>query len=425
MEWQGVIKMDKRIKVCVNGIEYEVNAIFSLNDYKVAYYIKEENPDYRSVLTKIIKNHFVLEPEKSEIEYLEMEEIQKYIDTVVQNSKNIKEKYEKHSDINDVCKRFLIAVNENTENEVQKISETIKNAPAIDIPQIVLPEIPKIQMPEKQFDYTAIFPGMKVVFEAMTEISRKIMDIQGIGNIVAKGLNAIIESQQVYIRQMTDHVSKMLSQISIPPFSEEDLEEIRRTLRTWGEYGWTLPPHAKPSDFFTTPENKKNADKIGDSYCKQGQMDALFTETRKISGVKLSDYEEAVANYNEKRYKSCALILFSLIDAKLIRMQRTDDRNGRGRRPSGKSAAINVYNRIKNETELEEELFVFFRLENIYACMKKVFQDGDDFKKQPDVINRNFLNHGMLTRRVRRRDCVQLFLLYFNWMMFLEKYVDE
>lgn len=415
--------MERRIKVCVNGIEYEINAIFSLNDYKIAYHIKEEeNPNYQGVLTEIIKNHIVLEAaEKSEIEYLEVQEIHKYIDTIIQNSKGLKEKYENHNDMADECERFLIAVNENIEDEVKNIRESFKSVPTINIPQIALPEIPKIQIPNKLFDYSSILPDMRLVSEAITQISKQIRGLQDIGSIVATGLSAIVESQQIYIRQMADHVTKMLSQVSIPSFSEEDIDEIRIALSTWGEYGWTLPPHAKLNDFFTIPENKKVADKVGDSYCKKNQMEALFAETRKIRGVKLRDYEEAVADYNEKRYKSCTFVLFSLIDAKLIRMQRIDNQNKNNRRSSGQRAVNKVLTRIKDESELEEELFVFFRYENLYACLMKVFQDGNDFRKQPEVINRNFLDHGMLTNRVRRRDCAQLFLLYFNWMRFLEK----
>ena len=87
----------------------------------------------------------------------------------------------------------------------------------------------------------------------------------------------------------------------------------------------------------------------------------------------------------------------------------------------GKKAAKTVLDHYKNEQLTESMYFSIFRYENLYACLMKVFEDGDDFKKQPDIINRNFLNHGMLTGRVRRRDCIQLFLLYHNLLFFLEK----
>ena len=50
----------------------------------------------------------------------------------------------------------------------------------------------------------------------------------------------------------------------------------------------------------------------------------------------------------------------------------------------------------------------------------EVFEKGNDFRKQPEVLNRNFLDHGMLTRKVTRKDCVQLFLLYYNILELLD-----
>lgn len=154
-------------------------------------------------------------------------------------------------------------------------------------------------------------------------------------------------------------------------------------------------------------------------YCKSNHMEVLFNETKKFDGIRVHDYEEAIADYKDRRYKSCALLLFSLIDAGLIKMQRDEDRN-RGRRPTGKTAAKNVLEHYKGEQLMEDMYISIFKYENLYACLMKVFEDGKDFKKQPDIINRNFLNHGMLTARVRKRDCIQLFLLYYNWLSFLE-----
>ena len=56
----------------------------------------------------------------------------------------------------------------------------------------------------------------------------------------------------------------------------------------------------------------------------------------------------------------------------------------------------------------------------LFACLEKVFEGGKDFKNQPDVINRNFLDHGMMTKKVRKKDCIQLFLLYYNMLELLD-----
>ena len=48
--------------------------------------------------------------------------------------------------------------------------------------------------------------------------------------------------------------------------------------------------------------------------------------------------------------------------------------------------------------------------------------NGDDFVKEPDVINRNFVGHGMNRRKVRRKDCIQLFLALYNVVDMTEEY---
>ena len=111
--------------------------------------------------------------------------------------------------------------------------------------------------------------------------------------------------------------------------------------------------------------------------------------------------------------------MFGLIDAKIIRLQRKD--NGpNGRRAVGKRAANKVMQKIKNEQNLEKRFFLLLDYENILACFNTVFADAEDFRKQPVVINRNFVDHGMMTKKVIRKDCVQLFLLYYNLLMFLD-----
>lgn len=58
---------------------------------------------------------------------------------------------------------------------------------------------------------------------------------------------------------------------------------------------------------------------------------------------------------------------------------------------------------------------------NLFACLKTVFANANDFRREPSVINRNFIDHGMTNRNVRKRDCIQLFLLLNNFVDTFEK----
>ena len=115
------------------------------------------------------------------------------------------------------------------------------------------------------------------------------------------------------------------------------------------------------------------------------------------------------------------MIIFSMLDAKLIRMQRKEDVNKKNNmRASGSSAAKHIKDRIKKENDINRRFFVLLEYINIFACIDKFFEAGNDFKKQPKMANRNFVTHGMLHNNVKRRDCVQLFLLYYNFVEFFD-----
>ena len=74
------------------------------------------------------------------------------------------------------------------------------------------------------------------------------------------------------------------------------------------------------------------------------------------------------------------------------------------------------------ETDIKNTFFTLLSFENIYTCLLKYYESGKNFVTQPEILNRNFLSHGMYTRNVTQRDCKKLFLLYFNWISILERF---
>ena len=118
-------------------------------------------------------------------------------------------------------------------------------------------------------------------------------------------------------------------------------------------------------------------------------------------------------DFCDKRYKSCALILLALIDANLIRKQpRTDKPKNR---PVGLGAIKGIKGKIVCD-DVWQGFYVSLDCANVLEALQIIFAKGNDFVEQPKVINRNFLDHGMLYRKVRRMDCIKLFLLYYNML---------
>ena len=222
------------------------------------------------------------------------------------------------------------------------------------------------------------------------------------------------------LRKMAAQLSEIIKNIKIPSISEERKQELLEIHMLWGMYGWTINPCVEFKTLFNSaPSDKKDADIIALKACSKKEMEKLFGIIMRTKRVKKTDFEEAVFDYKHRQYKSCALVLFSLVDATLIRLQKKSDLNGKGRKV-GLKAVKKVQRRIEKDVNKELFFTVMF-CTNISACLEKMFESGNDFKQQPEVINRNFLDHGMLTRRVSRKDCIQLFLLYYNMLELLDK----
>ena len=222
------------------------------------------------------------------------------------------------------------------------------------------------------------------------------------------------------INQIGNTIATVIQSISIPELSDERKEQLRLSYETWGKYGWTQPLAAPIIFMNNPPVDQKDANAKALKYCTQKDMEKLFLAILDLPHVKKSDVNEAIWAFENKQYKSCALILFALIDARLIRLQKDEDRRkSNGYREVGKKAAYKLFNRIEIEQNIHQKTNILFSHQNIFSCLSTVFADGKDFKNQPHVINRNFLDHGMLIRRVTRKDCVQILLLYYNLMNYL------
>ena len=151
------------------------------------------------------------------------------------------------------------------------------------------------------------------------------------------------------------------------------------------------------------------ADRIALLYCRKTDMQMLFSELEDIC-IRKRDIREAIYCYNVRQYKACALILFSIIDSRLIRLQgRKTEKYSVG------AGAIAKYKKIVNQqTSDSGKLFLSLSYANLFPCLFSVFEETDNFSKKTTVINRNYLDHGMSYKTVRKKDCVKLFLLLYN-----------
>ncbi len=243
--------------------------------------------------------------------------------------------------------------------------------------------------------------------------------INQMGNSVQKALGNLSEEIAI-LTNFTAILTRAVKNINLPSISEESKNQMLYSYKKWGETGWTPPPNADINLFYQPPLDLKSSNKIIRKITNQEEMEYLFNRLSNVNKLRKSDLNEAINCFRCKNYKACGLILFSLIDAKLIRMQIKSDLNGRGYRATGKRAGINLFEKAESKVIDENMFFLTLRCINLVNALSVLFENGNDFKIQPKVINRNYLCHGMFHRRVTRKDCVMLFLFIYNFITFFE-----
>lgn len=122
------------------------------------------------------------------------------------------------------------------------------------------------------------------------------------------------------------------------------------------------------------------------------------------------DLNEAIFCYENKCYKACAMILCSLIDGEIYKRQSFKQ----GQRRKGNKKFFEDIKKKGIEQKLLEQGFFMLLMNNLIAYLEKLFENGQDFQIKTDVLNRNFLLHGMNKSKIRKMDCIQLFLALYN-----------
>ena len=244
---------------------------------------------------------------------------------------------------------------------------------------------------------TSLMPKPEHLVESITTVANVFEQIRD--RINYDGMLAAMQQLQTII-------DTAVQNIHVPEISEERKTYLIEAHREWGQLGWTIIPTVKAEKLYDLkpPLERAEADKLALEYCKDTAL--VFKAIRESRGVKKKDLEEAIDDFINRRYKSCAMLLFSLIDAKLIRLQGRSKQPPQKRRAVGSSAVTLIKKQIESGNP-QRGLFAAMFYANLFACLEIVFENGKDFKTQPSVINRNFLDHGMMTGRVTRKSCIQ------------------
>ena len=380
----------KNVTLTVNNISYDITTAISVHDtFSLIDFTNSKRNDYNVAVANIIYEKMV-DMAENRVSRADIERdiplLITYINAIVASNKELQPYYEDLIDVQDECQRFVLAVYNQSKGCVEEIVEAIGITK-----QEVMEGLGK--------GLVALAETIKEAFEPMTRITAVVGEV---------------------LRELTTELASIMEDIKIPEISPTRKKELCHAYEQWGKFGWTIYPYADITFYSDAPMTREEANKKMAVYCTKDGMDDLFSLLNDTKGVKKRDLEEALYDFKQGKYKSCAMILFALLDAKIIRMQRKEDiKPYRNYRDSGNAAAKNIKNRIAKEQDIEKQWLELLVYHNLFTCIDTMFAMGGDFKVQPDIINRNFLHHGMMRRNVGKRDCIQLFLLYYNFVEFI------
>lgn len=286
----------------------------------------------------------------------------------------------------------------------------------IDVPTV--PESPSIS---ESLPVSQVSDSLEIAADRILEAAEKLNNAVYTQTVEVMEYigQALQEISQTIVSSMLESASKLidaLKKYKFPTISDEEAAQLVESNRIWGQYGWTHIPSMPIGMFDTPPEDVQAANKAAMQYCTASEMNWLLDKLQKGRQNK-KDLEAAIFCYQNKQYKACALLLCGLIDSKLIRLQTGEHR------PVGERAV----KRLKLEYDESGEKYLVEALHtyNLLAYLETLFAKAKGFENEPETLNRNFIDHGMNRRMVRKRDCIQLFLALYNLTQFLERGLTE
>lgn len=114
--------------------------------------------------------------------------------------------------------------------------------------------------------------------------------------------------------------------------SEVDTGSPISNFRKWGRYGWTMLPDEE-TVFSSDPGDIENANLIMDKSVSQYGEYLLFDKLKEQCGHQ-KDLLSAIWCFHAQQYKACSLLLFGMIDSKLITCQSFGEKKTLYRRQS-------------------------------------------------------------------------------------------
>lgn len=201
----------------------------------------------------------------------------------------------------------------------------------------------------------------------------------------------------------------------IKTFPDFQKEEMRKK-------GWMLPLYFINKSIMATGGSPVTTE---DLYVRN--IDKLFNTLFNFSiGEKNSRsdryYQQAISNYKNHCYYSCAVSLFPIIESYHQFINHFNDDSFYKIKDNLESITEKMEN-VKQIYNIKIEYYIDLVKQFNELAKKHYFKKSLSRKNEPAIINRNRIMHGLFSREISQKDCLQLFCVISN-MVVIKNMID-
>lgn len=287
-------------------------------------------------------------------------------------------------------------------------------AKPINITGLGLPAIPPAVLPSMAWDTETCSKLLRPYNDTLTKIATQTNYYQEMFEAIAAQANSLavntlssIQHNHLFGEIVQATISKLAAAVleQLPPLIGEFWNDCMESAKTWGRYGWTLSIDSLFDLLDCAPIDLRQANHMARRRLTDSDINLTF-DTICAAIPKRTDANDARLLFLEKRYKPCAMLLFSLVDCELIK----SDKPGKAKGKRGKRGSKHGLNLLK-QSQLDSSYYLFLTT-NALSCLNVMEAQGDDFNRQAEgEINRHFLMHGMMYKPVTKTACFKIALL--------------
>lgn len=258
--------------------------------------------------------------------------------------------------------------------------------------------------------YSSFYHAVKSGIDNYSEqiISSNFGDI--LFSIAQKITNSILLTTDLKLKHDLYNYRTLLKGLTLVKYNDNDSDEIDKNIEKIISYGWPLSLDLD-SIIYDDITNRKQVNEYYIHKYNKSKINSLRKEIGnrlKFDKDLIRYFKEAKKAYDTGLYYSCSSMLFAIID-KLISMCFSSD------------IGCNGISKLRKSLK-KENLYNLYVNYSTIRILFNIYDDTSNFSIHRNELNRNIIDHGWSSRKIKSYECLQIFLLVNNLLFIL---IDE